>query len=282
MAPRPEADLLVGSRQHGPAPFHGSRETPLSLTTSVTAWPAQLPLVGAGGEPVDLRRTITSHGVADLPPMRVDEEAWTLEATLAVDGLGPRTITVAAGASGHALLDVAGPPPTAAERPVLVAAARHVLRLDDDLSPFYELAATDPDLAWAAAGAGRMIRSATVFEEVVKTICTTNCAWSATQRMVAALVSHLGDPAPGAPAEGPLGRAFPTPEAMAAADEDFYRDTVRAGYRSAYFQRLAASVAAGDSTSRSSAARPRRSCPTPRSPRACSRSRASAPTPRPT
>ena len=64
------------------------------------------------------------------------------------------------------------------------------------------------------SGAGRMIRSPTVFEEVVKTICTTNCTWSATIRMVSALVEHLGEPAPGA-TDRPLGHAFPTPEAMA-------------------------------------------------------------------
>ena len=29
---------------------------------------AELPLVGAGGEPVDFARTIVSHGVAELPP----------------------------------------------------------------------------------------------------------------------------------------------------------------------------------------------------------------------
>jgi 3-methyladenine DNA glycosylase/8-oxoguanine DNA glycosylase len=117
--------------------------------------------------------------------------------------------------------------------------------LDEDLSPFYELAADDPDLSWATAGAGRLIRNPTVFEEVVKTICTTNCAWSGTVRMVSALVEHLGERAPGAPAEGPLGRTFPTPEAMAAADLDFYRDVVRAGYRGAYLQSLAQSVAGG-------------------------------------
>jgi 3-methyladenine DNA glycosylase/8-oxoguanine DNA glycosylase len=94
-------------------------------------------------------------------------------------------------------------------------------------------------------GAGRMIRSPTVFEDVVKTICTTNCAWSATERMVGALVTYLGEPAPGAPAEGPYGRAFPTPEAMAQARDDFYRDVVRAGYRGRYLKDLAASVADG-------------------------------------
>jgi hypothetical protein len=33
---------------------------------------AELPLIGAGGEPVDFARTIVSHGVAELPPNRVD------------------------------------------------------------------------------------------------------------------------------------------------------------------------------------------------------------------
>jgi 3-methyladenine DNA glycosylase/8-oxoguanine DNA glycosylase len=78
----------------------------------------------------------------------------------------------------------------------------------------------------------------------VKTICTTNCAWSATERMVGALVKHLGEPAAGA-ADGPYGRAFPTPEAMAETDEAFYRDVARAGYRGAYLRTLAADVASG-------------------------------------
>jgi N-glycosylase/DNA lyase len=90
-----------------------------------------------------------------------------------------------------------------------------------------------------------MVRSATVFEDVVKTICTTNCAWSGTVRMVGALVEHLGEPAPGAPPTGSHGRTFPTPAAMAAAGETFYRETVRAGYRGRYLEALARDVAAG-------------------------------------
>jgi len=121
---------------------------------------------------------------------------------------------------------------------------RHVLRLDEDLSPFYAVAAADPELSWAAHGAGRLIRSPSVFEDVVKTLCTTNCAWSATERMVAALVSNLGEPAVGSRAEdAPYGRAFPTAEAMASPDDDFYRDVVRAGYRGTYLRGLATAVA---------------------------------------
>ncbi len=213
-------------------------------------WSFEFPLTGPGGEEIDLWRTFRSHGVASLPPMRLDEESRTFEITLPVDGFGPRTVRIEPGAPGNGLATVAGPPPERDEAANLHAAVRHVLRLDEDLSGFYALAAGDPELSWATRGAGRMVRSPTVFEEVVKTICTTNCAWSATERMVGALVEHLGEPAPGdsengAPEKEPPGRAFPTPQAMAGAGEDFYREVVRAGYRSRYLETLSRSVADG-------------------------------------
>jgi 3-methyladenine DNA glycosylase/8-oxoguanine DNA glycosylase len=204
----------------------------------------ELPVVGAGGEPVDLWRTIVSHGVASLPPAEIDEEARTMAITLPVEG-GARTVHISERSTGTARLEIRGRTgPRQAER--LTEAVRHVLRLDEDLSEFYALAAQDQELSWVAAGAGRMVRSATVFEEVVKTVCTTNCTWSATERMVGALVGELGVPTPGAPEEGPAGRAFPTPAAMAEAPEAWYRDVARTGYRGAYLRTLAADVASGE------------------------------------
>ena len=196
------------------------------------AWKADLELVGAGGEPVDLRRTLASHGVADLPPNEIDAEADTLTTTLALPK-GATTVLVSNGSAGTARVTGRGP------RAGVLATIRNMLRLDDDLSVFYALAREDPGLSWAAAGAGRMMRSPTVFEDVVKTICTTNCAWSATVRMTTALVEHLGVQAP----DGR--RAFPSATAMAEADEALYRDVVRSGYRGAYLRSLAASVAEG-------------------------------------
>jgi N-glycosylase/DNA lyase len=107
------------------------------------------------------------------------------------------------------------------------------------------VAAEDPNLAWVLTGAGRMVRSPTVFEDVVKTICTTNTSWGGTTRMVNALVQHLGEKAPGAPPDSPYGRAFPTPAAMAAASAPFYKKVAGAGYRGAYLKALATSVARG-------------------------------------
>lgn len=207
-------------------------------------------LRGAGGEPVDLRRTLRSHGVAELPPMMIDSDERGAATTLATPE-GPRMVRLAMTASADSfsasveVVDV-GPPPDAATLAAIRSTVRRMLCLDDDLSGFYAKATTDPELAWAARGAGRLLRSPSVFEDVVKTICTTNCAWSATERMVGALVSGLGEPAPGAPPDGVVGRAFPSPEDMADAGEPFYRDVVRAGYRGSYLREIARLVATGD------------------------------------
>ena len=206
----------------------------------------EFPLTGPAGEPVDLLRTFRSHGLASLPPMHPDKKANTLEITLPLDGSAPRTVRVSRGRPGYGIASILGPPPASGTAAGLMAGVRHVLRLDEDLTPFYALAAEDPELAWVTKGAGRLIRGATVFEDVVKTICTTNCSWSATTRMISALVEHLGERAPDAPPTGPLGRAFPTAPAMAGAGEDFYRDVARAGYRGKYLLALARSVAGGE------------------------------------
>jgi N-glycosylase/DNA lyase len=144
------------------------------------------------------------------------------------------------------MIRIFGPQPGPRVLEGVVAAARHILRLDEPLGSFYALAAADPELAWACAGAGRLVRSPTVFEEVVKTICTTNCSWALTRRIVTALVEHLGERAPGAPTRGWAGRAFPTAAAMAGALPSFYKRVVRAGYRGPYLLSLARRVARGE------------------------------------
>lgn len=219
--------------------------------------PAAIPLIGPAGEPVDLRRTLLSHGCAQLPPMRIEEKAASLEVTLPLGRGSVRTIRIAPAGTAKvrgkdgaeapaASVEILGPAVSPRAARMALAAARHLLRLDEDLSGFYAAAASDPELAWVAEGAGRMLRSPTVFEDVVKTICTTNCAWSATERMVSALVEHLGERAPGAPGAGVEGRAFPTPAAMAEAEGDFYARVVRAGYRGRYLRELARAVATGE------------------------------------
>ena len=195
---------------------------------------------------MDLVRTFMSHGMASLPPLTLDENAPALEATLPLRRGKPRTVRIEPGPRNVAAVYVAGGRFGKTTIQDVEQAARHLLALDRDLSGFYEVAASDEELSWAAAGAGRMIRSATVFEEIVKTVCTTNCSWALTTKMVSALTEHLGTPAVGARGSGPLGRTFPTAEAMANVEIDFYKDVVRAGYRGPYFIAFAGAVASGE------------------------------------
>jgi 3-methyladenine DNA glycosylase/8-oxoguanine DNA glycosylase len=194
---------------------------------------------------VDLLRTLTSHGLASLPPLEIDEQAVTLTTTLAVHRGRPRTVRVSPGARGQARVEILGRPPARGTLDALRASVRHVLHMDEDLSEFYRMVSADPELSWVARGAGRMIRSPTVFEEVVRIVCTTNCSWAATTRMLTTLVQGLGERAANAPADGWRGRAFPTPEAMAAVGEMFYREEMRAGYRGPYLLALARMVSEG-------------------------------------
>jgi 3-methyladenine DNA glycosylase/8-oxoguanine DNA glycosylase len=200
----------------------------------------ELSLRGPDREPVDLWRTLVSHGVASLPPAEIDEEARVMTVTVPIASGKPRTIRIREGRADKARIEVLGPALGNRQRKVLRDVVRRMLNLDEQLAPLYQVAAADQDLAWAATGSGRMFRSPTVFEDVVKTICTTNCTWSATVRMVGALVDHLGEES-----AGRLGRAFPTASAMASASEAFYRDVVRSGYRGAYLRTLAREVASG-------------------------------------
>jgi N-glycosylase/DNA lyase len=192
----------------------------------------RIELRGAGGEPVDFARTLLSHGVADLPPNTIARDGSSLETVLPGGRNGSVVRVVPDGADAARVESEVGD-----VAPVI----RHMLRLDDDLSAFYERAAEDPELAWVTVGAGRMMRSPTVFEDLVKTICTTNCTWSATERMVGALVDELGVPAKGALER----RTFPAPAAMAEAGDDFYTRVAKAGYRGPYLKTIAVEVAEG-------------------------------------
>jgi 3-methyladenine DNA glycosylase/8-oxoguanine DNA glycosylase len=125
----------------------------------------ELPLSGPRGEPVDFARTIVSHGVAELPPNQVDLAGRALETTLP-GPRGARTVRITAHGTKLRIETTAG-----SLEPQLADTVAHMFRLDEDLSGFYELVRED-ELAWCALGAGRMLRAPTVFEDVVKTICT--------------------------------------------------------------------------------------------------------------
>lgn len=123
----------------------------------------------------------------------------------------------------------------------IISHIRTCLRLDEDFSEFHNAARKIPAFRWiATTGSGRMLRSPTVFEDVVKMICTTNCTWALTKIMITNLVEQFGQKF-----DGSL-HAFPTPEAIAASSEKYVRKEIKSGYRSPYLIELAQRVASGE------------------------------------
>lgn len=181
------------------------------------------------------RHTVGSHGWYDLPPFTADEDRTRLEYVFAaVDGRSPVAVSVKPKGKNLVVEYTGDESETSRVRQGI----RHILRLDEPLHEFYQLVDGHQRLNWIApAGAGRLLRSPNVWEDLVKTICTTNCSWSLTRKMVTNLVDSLGDRAENGQ------KAFPTAEAMASVGPEFFRDEIRAGYRSAYLAELSESVA---------------------------------------
>jgi 3-methyladenine DNA glycosylase/8-oxoguanine DNA glycosylase len=185
----------------------------------------------------NFKTAVYSHGWSQLLPFALDLENWRLSYVFAGETAVSAVIREA---GGEIEIELAADKIEQARKAKILRDVRHILRLDDDLSDFYRLTRKEKRLAWVAGlNGGRLLRSPTVFEDLVKTLCTTNCSWALTKSMVKNLVEKLGDAA----ADGR--RAFPTPEAMAGVSERFYRDEIRAGYRSPYFAELAEKVAGG-------------------------------------
>src|SRR5688572_10535551 len=210
----------------------------------------------------NFRRAVMSHGWYALPPFEFDEDKWTLARVIDLGSANPVTVTISEVKRGVLINSSRLVGKRATEK--IVRDVRHMFRLDDDMSLFYEAVSQQPEFIWIAKqGAGRLLRSPTVFEDLVKMICTTNCSWALTEKMVHSLVNELGR-------ESNDGRkSFPTPEVMAQQSEKFYRDKMRSGYRAPYLKELVERVASGELNVESWLhASHRGSSPTSRGPRA--------------
>jgi 3-methyladenine DNA glycosylase/8-oxoguanine DNA glycosylase len=192
--------------------------------------------------PFSLQSVLRSHGWVQLAPFSAETpyQAFTYTDQLAH---GARvTFWSVQSIEGGVHVKVDGEL-NAAEEEEIRAKLTRMLDLERDLTPFYTIAEQEPKLSYLAERArGRILRSATLFEDIVKTILTTNTAWSGTIRMVRALVDLYGRPL----AEDPTQQAFPTPAELAALDVEALRQVAKLGYRAPYISELAQRVDSGD------------------------------------
>jgi 3-methyladenine DNA glycosylase/8-oxoguanine DNA glycosylase len=189
--------------------------------------------------PFNYASVVDSHGWRQLAPFEFDEGSYILSYT---DQLRSGKVAEYRFSPAEEGLQVETSHLTRLEQKEAEAKAAWMFGLDMDFSRFYSAARGEPKLKKARRMAhGRVLRSATLFEDVVKTILTTNTLWGATKRMNMNLVQLLGAAHP----KDPNKHAFPSPAAIAAAGSEVLRDKVRTGYRSPAIHDLAVRVASG-------------------------------------
>ena len=116
------------------------------------------------------------------------------------------------------------------------------LMLGVDLTAFHRVCRRTPGLQNAPAHArGRLLLGSTLFEDIVKTILTTNVNWAGTKRMVNRLVDAFGSPLPWDARR----RAFPTAEQIADGAEQILEEGLGLGYRASYIVDLARQICDG-------------------------------------
>lgn len=123
-------------------------------------------------------------------------------------------------------------PLTKGEQRTAAAALTRMLRLDEDEAHVRAFHRVDP--RWKRSGRGRVFRSPTFFEDVIKTVTSCNVTWPSTVNMNTRLCEVVG------------GGAFPTPEQLSKVRPQTLRVRCGVGYRDARIVELARMFARGE------------------------------------
>ncbi len=191
--------------------------------------------------PFNFHSVVMSHGWVQLAPFRFDEEHFILRYADRLSNGRAAEYRIREAPQG-VTVDAPGRF-SKAEQNEVRGKVEWMLALDQDFSLFYKVARMEPKLRHVRRLArGRVLRSPTLFEDVLKTILTTNTLWAATKRMNLNLIGAYGEPLPGSEDV----RAFPTPERLSQTTPDELRQIVRAGYRAPAIHELAVRVACGE------------------------------------
>ncbi|UCD41259.1 MAG: DNA-3-methyladenine glycosylase 2 family protein [Chloroflexota bacterium] len=194
----------------------------------------------AAKPPFSLHSVIHSHGWARLAPFNLDDETGEFSYVLELENQRVLKLIIEEIPDGVSV--EIEDPISKVEANEISEAVAWMLGLDQDFSEFYELARGESKLEHIEREAqGRILRSPTLFEDTIKTILTTNTAWSGTIRMANTLVTQFGEAIPG----DDTAKAFPNPDTIAESDEKTLREETRLGYRSSYILNLAREVNSG-------------------------------------
>jgi 3-methyladenine DNA glycosylase/8-oxoguanine DNA glycosylase len=179
----------------------------------------------------NFKDTIFSHGWVFLEPYYWDNKSESLGLILKLKNskLSQTRISF----KNKVLIikiEVTGGSLDAGDKDKIKKTVRHIFRLDEDLNRFYAICNKDPELEFVCKNqCGRLLRSPSIYEDMVKTICTTNCSWSNTVSMVSNLCKLEAG-------------CFPAPETIVKTGAIKLKEFCRVGYRAEPIYELSKAV----------------------------------------
>ena len=183
----------------------------------------------------DFPKLVRAHGWAFLAPFEWSDETKALSRPLRLPNEQCVPVQIRAAArGGKSIVQVnANARLSSAERQVLRSQVRRMLCLDQDFSEFQAMCRGDPVLGFVSRlKCGGLLRAPTAFEDLVKTVCTTNCDWRNTKKMCETLCALDGG-------------GFPTPELMLKYSARQLAVRVPLGYRAETVRTIARLTADG-------------------------------------
>ena len=184
--------------------------------------------------------TVFSHGWRNLAPFEYDREAGTLSRTERLPTGGLAVVRMSAGEGGVvAVTAKATRRLDEADAGFVRRAVSRCLSLDRDLAGFYGAIGDDLRYRWIIDHrAGRLLASSSIWEDLVKTLTTTNTSWSNTISMCQRL-ARIGPQIDGR-------HCFPTPSEIRAIGVAELGEATGLGYRTPYLHELASAIDDGE------------------------------------
>src|SRR5215213_11684815 len=142
--------------------------------------------------PFNFLSVVRSHGWYQLAPFHFEDETNILNYVLQL--ANGRVVELKLGEAQEGI-QVETEKLDRSERCEVADKVTWMFGLDMDFMRFYSASRGEPKLRHVKKRSlGRVLRSPTVFEDVIKTILTTNTLWAATKNMTRKLVNLLGAP----------------------------------------------------------------------------------------
>ncbi|MEI7657719.1 MAG: hypothetical protein WCK33_06595 [Phycisphaerae bacterium] len=176
----------------------------------------------------DLPRDACSYGYFLLAPNHWDPAAG-LWRVMSLGGTRAAVVLVRQRGPGERLRISAATTLRAGDRARIEAGLRRMLRLDESAETIAAFHAADP--RFAVSGRGRLFRSPSLHEDIIKTVTSCNVTWPSTVKMNERLCEVFG--ACAGRGRTWVTHAFPEPSRLARASASTLRARCRVGYRDA-------------------------------------------------